>query len=402
MARPTLPVSPAPALLVAGLVLAVLHTPVWLRVVHPVALPQPAVAAVGALFASGAASTLGAFAGRVVALPLPRLAVTAGWTWLGLVFFAFAAVVVTEPVRWFGGDEATRWLALALAVGIPALGLAGAVLARWPAVTRVTVPIAGLPPALDGFTIAQISDVHVGHTSRALVRWIVDTVAAHDVDLVAITGDLVEGSVAEVGDDVALFADLRSRHGTYFVTGNHEYFAGVDAWLPFLARLGIRVLRNEAVTIGGEGAAFALLGVDDVFGRRLAAGHGEDLAAAVRSAEPGLVRVLLAHQPVTVDRAADQGVALQLSGHTHGGQIQPFGLLVRLVQPYLGGLVNHRGTWLYVHQGTGHWGPPLRLGTRGELAFVTLRRGRGDGTNVGGGGDLVSLISGTRRGGSPA
>jgi predicted MPP superfamily phosphohydrolase len=372
MARPTLPVPPAAALVVVTVVLAVLHAPLWLRVVAPAGLSAPVTAGVGALFAGGAASTFAAFAGRFVALPVPALAVTAGWTWLGLVFFGSAAVLATEPLRWLGGDDATRWLAQGLAVAIPAVGLTGLARARQPVVNRVEVPLAGLPAGLDGFTIAQVSDVHVGHTPRSLVQWIVDTVNAHDVDLVAITGDLVEGSVSEIGDDVALLRGLRSRRGAFFVTGNHEYYSGVAEWLPFLEGLGIRVLRNEAVTVGAPGAAFALLGVDDPFGR-LAEGHGEDLPRAVASAAPGLVRVLLAHQPVTIDRAVAQGVALQLSGHTHGGQIQPFGLLVRLVQPYLGGLVNHRGTWLYVHQGTGHWGPPLRVGTRGELALITLR-----------------------------
>jgi predicted MPP superfamily phosphohydrolase len=374
MSRPTLPVPPAVALAVVAVVLAALHAPLWLRVVAPAGLPEPATAGAAAMFTTGAAATFGAFARRFVALPVPATAVTVGWAWLGLVFFGSAAVVATEPVRWLGGEDATRWLAQGLAVAIPTVGLAGFARARTPTVTRVEVPLAGLPAALDGFTLAQISDVHVGHTPRALVQWIVDTVNRHEVDLVAVTGDLVEGTVSEIGADVAVLRGLRSRHGTFLVTGNHEYFAGVGAWLPFLEGLGIRVLRNEAVTIGAPGAAFALLGVDDRFGR-LVPGHGEDLPRAAAAAAPGLLRVLLAHQPVTVDRAADHGVALQLSGHTHGGQIQPFGLLVRLVQPYLGGLVNHRGTWLYVHQGTGHWGPPLRVGTRGELALITLRTG---------------------------
>lgn len=368
--RPRFP-APLPLVLsVVGLVSTTLFVTVWLRVVRGAGLPQWAEAAGAVALAVGFLATGAAFVGRFLRWPVPGVVTTAGWTSLGLVFLAFAAVVVTEPLRWlFPGDPL---VARGLLVGVPLLGLFGAATARHPRVVHVDVPVRGLDPALDGFTVAQLSDVHVGHTSRAFVQWVVEVVNAQDVDLVAITGDLVEGTVDEVGDDAAPLGGLRSRHGTYFVTGNHEYFAGVERWLAALRALGMRVLRNEAVTITHRGASFALLGVDDVFGR-LAPGHGFDLASALAGAAPGLPRVLLSHQPVTVDAAADAGVEVQLSGHTHGGQLFPFHFLVRLQQPYLAGLVDHRGTQLYVHAGTGHWGPPLRVGARGEIAILHLR-----------------------------
>jgi predicted MPP superfamily phosphohydrolase len=179
--------------------------------------------------------------------------------------------------------------------------------------------------------------------------------------------------VAELRDAIAPIAGLRARHGVYFVTGNHEYYSGVDAWLAELTRLGVRVLRNERVEIGGGDASFDLAGIDDWSSRGMAPGHGPDLPRALDGRDPARELVLLAHQPRAVHEAAARGVGLQLSGHTHGGQIWPWGFAVRLQQPYVLGLSREGRTHIYVSPGTGYWGPPMRLGTRGEITRVILR-----------------------------
>jgi uncharacterized protein len=193
-------------------------------------------------------------------------------------------------------------------------------------------------------------------------------------DVVAITGDLVDGTVDELRDAVAPLGSLKAKYGVFFVTGNHEYFSGARAWVEELSRIGIRVLRNERVSIGEVGAAFDLAGVDDRSARRFSDdGHGEDLAKALSGRDEARAVVLLAHQPRTVLDAAAFGVDLQLSGHTHGGQIWPFGALVRLQQQFLAGLARHRDTLIYVSRGTGYWGPPMRLFAPAEITQIVLR-----------------------------
>ena len=185
----------------------------------------------------------------------------------------------------------------------------------------MSVPIAGLAPELAGFRVVQISDVHVGHTSRAFLESVVDAVNALEPDLVAITGDLVEGTVDEIGPDLRGLMRLRAKHGVFFVTGNHEYYGDGVRWAEHLPSLGLRVLRNERVRVVHGGAPLDVVGVDDPFGK-MAPGHGTDLDAALAGRDLAVPTLLLAHQPVTVVDAARHGVTLQLSGHTHGGQLR--------------------------------------------------------------------------------
>ncbi len=225
--------------------------------------------------------------------------------------------------------------------------------------------------------MVQLTDVHVGPTiGHAFIDDIVRRTNALQPDLIAITGDLVDGSVEQLRDAVAPLARLRARHGVYFVTGNHEYFSGAAPWLNELGRLGIRVLRNERVSIGEGEASFDLGGIDD----HSAARHGGlEPAAAVSQAlsgrDPKRELVLLAHQPRSLLEAARFGVGLQLSGHTHGGQIWPFKYLVRLQQPFVEGLHRSGDAQIYVSRGTGYWGPPMRLGAPAEITHVTLESG---------------------------
>ena len=271
------------------------------------------------------------------------------------------------------------WLAPASALAVPLLAglftLWGYVNARRVArVVRVDVPITGLPQALHGFSIAQISDVHVGPTiKRGYLQAIVERVNALQADMVAVTGDLVDGSVQHLAVHVAPLAALQSRHGTFFVTGNHEYYSGAQAWVDELRRLGLRVLMNEHVLLQHGDAALALAGVADYSAHNFDATHRSDPHAAIAGApEEARVRVLLAHQPRSAPTAAAAGFHLQISGHTHGGQSLPWKWFVRLQQPFTAGLNRWQDLWVYTSRGTGYWGPPKRLGAPSEITHLRL------------------------------
>ena len=263
---------------------------------------------------------------------------------------------------------AVPWIALALTL----IGLVNA--RRIAAVVSVDVPIAGLPAALHGFTIAQISDVHVGPTiKRRTIDRVVAAVNGIGADMVAVTGDLVDGSVTQLAAHVAPLAGLVSRHGTYFVTGNHEYYSGAAAWIVELRRLGLHVLLNEHVVLHQGGASIVIAGVTDFGAHHYGEHYRSDPQAALAGAPPGAsVRVLLAHQPRSAEAAAAAGFDLQLSGHTHGGQFLPWNFLVRLQQPFTAGLHRLRQLWIYTSRGTGYWGPPKRLGAPSEITRLRL------------------------------
>jgi len=238
---------------------------------------------------------------------------------------------------------------------------------------RVDVPIAGLPAALEGFTIAQVSDVHVGPTiKRPYVEAIVATVNRLDVDLVAVTGDLVDGSVRELAEHVAPLAGLRAKEGVFFVTGNHEYYSGAAAWVSELRRLGLTVLLNEHTVVRRGDARLVVAGVTDFSAAHFDRAAASDPMAALAGSPAGAVRLLLAHQPRSAAAAEAAGFDLQLSGHTHGGQFLPWNFLVRLQQPFTAGLHRWRGMWVYTSRGTGYWGPPKRFGAPSEITLLRL------------------------------
>src|SRR5581483_3465973 len=241
-------------------------------------------------------------------------------------------------------------------------------------VVEVELPIAGLPQALSGFSIVQISDIHVGSTIKnGYIRAVVGRVNALKPDLIVITGDLVDGSVERLAPHVAPLGELSARHGVYCVTGNHEYYSGVEAWIAELRRLGLRVLLNQSEVVEHQGARLLVGGVTDYSGHHFGEAHRSDPRAALAGAPSDVaLKLLLAHQPRSAMAAAEAGFDVQLSGHTHGGQFLPWNFFVRFQQPFTAGLNRLRNLWVYTSRGTGYWGPPLRFGAPSEITRLRL------------------------------
>jgi predicted MPP superfamily phosphohydrolase len=333
---------------------------------------------IGALIVLGTGAVLQPGMERFLRPPWLRIVSFPFLIWMGVFWLSFVGLGFSDVVLGLmgasGGQDAAA--ARAAAVGGLVLALAGLALRsglQLPAVRRVEIALARWPHALDGFRIVQISDIHIGPLlGRGFAERLTARVNALAPDLVAVTGDLVDGSVEALRDEVEPFAALAAEHGVYFVTGNHDVYSGGEPWVERVRELGLRVLRNERVTIGGAGG-FDLAGVDDHRGDWVR-GSTEDLDAALAGRDPSCPLILLAHDPGTFRRAAKLGVDLQLSGHTHGGQIWPFNYLVRLAVPYVAGLHRVGKSQLYVSRGSGFWGPPMRLLAPAEITEIVLRR----------------------------
>ncbi|MFB7946885.1 metallophosphoesterase [Kitasatospora phosalacinea] len=255
--------------------------------------------------------------------------------------------------------------AAAVAVGVVGNGAYGVL--RGPRLKHVTVPLAKLPRAAHGYRIAVVSDIHLGPIlGRSHTRRIVDTINAVQPDLITVVGDLVDGTVPELGPAARPLADLRAKDGAYFVTGNHEYFSGAAPWVEFVRELGVHPLENDRVEL----ARFDLAGVNDIAGT--AHGQGPDYAKALGDRDRSRAAVLMAHQPVTIHDSVHHGVDLQLSGHTHGGQLWPGNYVAELANPTVAGLERYGDTQLYVTRGAGAWGPPVRVGAPSDITVVTL------------------------------
>jgi predicted MPP superfamily phosphohydrolase len=337
----------------------------------------------------------------MVSLRFARPPVNAALTWLGLLCMGLFSslfsltvlreflVLATSLLHWasvlpepaIALETFSAVLIAPVSVLMTMVGLRNA--RRTADVVEVEVPIANLPAALEGFSIAQISDIHIGPTikTRYLER-IVRRVNDLGADLVAITGDLVDGSVKSLAGHVAPLAELKSSYGTFFVTGNHEYYSGAQAWIEKLGTLGVRVLMNEHVVIDHPGQAadsaqarLVVAGVTDFSAHHFDSNHRSDPAAAMANApEDTEFRLLLAHQPRSAVAAQRAGFDLQLSGHTHGGQFWPWGHFVRLQQPFVHGLHRLHNLWVYTSRGTGYWGPPKRLRAASEITHLRLVR----------------------------
>lgn len=342
----------------------------------------------GALLALSAALVpMSFYARRIRRQPLSDRLATAGFLFMGWFSSMFVLTLLREVVLlldtfvghgWTGlarmSAELAGDMAWAVFTGAALFTLVGWVNARRTAqVVKVDVPIAGLPKALQGFTIAQISDIHVGPTiKQAYLQPIVQKVNQLKADMVAITGDLVDGSVHDLAPHVSPLAELDSRHGTYFVTGNHEYYSGAHGWIDELRRLGLRVLLNEHVVVQHDVTSVVIAGVTDYTAHHFDPSHRSDPHAAVRGAPADAVKLLLAHQPRSAQAAEEAGFHLQLSGHTHGGQFWPWRLAVPLQQPFVAGLKRLKRMWIYTSRGTGFWGPPKRLCAPSEITLLRL------------------------------
>ncbi len=245
-----------------------------------------------------------------------------------------------------------------------------------PDVETVSIPIPNLPERLEGFRIVQISDIHVNPTMRkGFVKDVVDQVNNLNPEMVVLTGDLADGPVSILKNEVASLKDLSAPCGLYFVTGNHEYYAGAKAWVEEVGRLGFHVLLNEHQIIKYNSESILLAGVTDFNAGVFYSNHTSDVWKALSGAPDSRVKILLAHQPRNIFAAAKADFDLQISGHTHGGQFFPWQYFVHLQQPYVAGLHKHENTWIYVNRGTGYWGPPLRLGSPSETTLIKLTPG---------------------------
>jgi predicted MPP superfamily phosphohydrolase len=373
--------------IISGLTIGT-HYYLWARLIRDPMWPQPwrqvATATLIVLALSIPASMMAwRTLPRTLAIPMSWV----GYVWMGSMFLLLVVLWGGEIARlsWVkyaslasvdGGRR--EFLAQVLAGGAGTFGLALSGWGVWSAVRPVAVkPVSirlkKLPESLSGLRLVQLSDMHVGLTiGRDFVEDVVRKVNALQPDLVAITGDLIDGSVEDLGAAIAPLGGIRSKLGTYFVTGNHEYYSGADSWLEFLRDLGIRVLRNEHVELSKNGETFHVAGVDDWTAHRFGNGHGADMARAMLGRDTSKPVVLLAHQPIQFDEARAHGVDLQISGHTHGGQIFPFGFLTRLAQPFLSGLHRRGESQIYVSSGTGYWGPPMRIAAPAEITLIEL------------------------------
>ncbi|MGW7103461.1 metallophosphoesterase [Streptomyces sp. NPDC054838] len=399
------------------LLLALVHRWLWARLVRDTTRPGGPVRRAGTVlaFALPVLAVAALVAGHAGApFWLQRAVAWPGFMWLAVLLYLTLAMLVAEPVRriWLRRSAAresapapvpapvpaappaaepaeapepavasaaasadlTRRRFVARTVGgaaaAAALGTVGAGtygVLRGPRVKRVQVPLAKLPRAAHGFRIAVVSDIHLGPIlGRAHTTRIVETVNRTQPDLIAIVGDLVDGSVHDLGPAAEPLRGLRARHGSFFVTGNHEYFSGAQQWVDHVRELGIQPLENARRAL----PYFDLAGVNDVQGE--SEGHGPDFRAALGDRDRSRTAVLLAHQPVVIHDAVRHGVDLQLSGHTHGGQLWPGNYIAELANPTVAGLERYGDTQLYVSRGAGAWGPPVRVGAPSDITVVEL------------------------------
>lgn len=378
-------------------VLGTAHYYLWRRLVRDAVLPRRAHLILSSLLVALLVSQPAMFLlGRDTPRDLIAPIAFTAFIWMGMLSTYFVLLSATdlttkvfqcaswvkrrfEPRTSTGLRDPQRRLALGrlMAGGVALSGTAVGGMAIAQALggfrlEKLEITLEKLPPAFDGFRIVQMTDIHVGPTiGKNFVERIVATANQQDADVIAITGDLVDGSVANLSRDTAPLGELRARYGTFFVTGNHEYYSGADDWIEELARLGIPTLRNDAERIERKGASFLLAGVTDH--RAGSYGDPPDLVRALRHRRADEEVVLLAHQPREITRARQQDVGLQLSGHTHGGQFWPWNWVIHLIEPVVRGWARFGRTQIYVNSGTGYWGPPMRSGTEAEITVVTLR-----------------------------
>jgi predicted MPP superfamily phosphohydrolase len=376
----------------------VLHALIGWRVAPDLALADDAlgIALWIVLALSATLMPMGLVARRITKPPLSNVL-----TWMGLLCMGLfssllvltvlreVVLVVAQGFDWVWPEVISlELLRTDTAEALPVVALLVTLLGFWNArrtatVVNIDVPILNLPEALQGFTVAQISDIHVGPTIKTkYLQRIVTKVNGLNANLIAITGDLVDGSVKDLGHHIAPLSQLTSTHGTFFVTGNHEYYSGAQSWIDALRALGVQVLMNEHVVVhhsiddqDPETALMVVAGVTDFSAHHFDEAHRSDPHKAMANApDHAVFKLLLAHQPRSAQGAADAGFHLQLSGHTHGGQFWPWNHFVPLQQPFTAGLHKLQELWVYTSRGTGYWGPPKRFGAPSEITHLRLVR----------------------------
>jgi uncharacterized protein len=373
--------------------LSLFHWFVWWRVVKPSMAPGPRRRAVAVLLIVGDAFMV---ATLLATTRLPRewsaLYSWPGYIWFGLFYYLIIAVLVLEiprfALRWWirkdprqeDGPGISRRTFVARSVGavagltsLGAVGYGMPVALGDPELKNVRIRLPRLDSRASGCRIALISDLHLGALlGRSFTERVVDLVNSTRPDLVAIAGDLVDGRVEHLAEAAEPLRDLRSTHGTYFVTGNHEYYYRYEEWVEHVRTLGITTLLNERTTIDHNGGLFELAGLIDANSTVEGIQPGPDLPKTLDGWDRDRALVMLAHQPAPIDEVAAEGVDLQLSGHTHGGQIAPFNFLVKALEGSVAGLSRHGDTQLYITRGAGFWGPPVRVGAPPDITVIEL------------------------------
>jgi predicted MPP superfamily phosphohydrolase len=294
-----------------------------------------------------------------------------GSVWLGVIAIALAFLLLeTLLSRLFPGSRHDLVIAALVIISMVS-GFSIFNGQRDPLVRRIQVPVRNLPAGLAGFTIVHLSDLHLGNlTSLGRLKWIVSRVNSLNPDLICITGDILDNDICRGEDYCQLLLGLKAKHGVVAVTGNHEFYAGLGLFIDLARKSNWRVLRNQSWVLDGR---LAIIGLDDDAGKQFKY-SGPDLSAALDSVVPGVPGILLYHRPEGFAKAAQRGIDLQLSGHTHAGQIPPMDLLVWLIYKYPTGLHRLGSSHIYTSAGTGTWGPPMRFLSRSEIVQLTLVR----------------------------
>lgn len=371
-----------------------IHYYLWLRMVHDTGMPSPwREISTGLLVLLGISIPITLFISRMIPFEVSRFITWLPYTWLAVMMLLFISFLAADSIKLLAVgikklsssqslpmDHSRRNALGQLIAGTTVLAVTGVAsagvikAARKAVVKTVHIPLSHFPKAMDGLKIVQISDLHIGITVGK--QWLTDLVNRINTlnpDIVAITGDLTDGDPQKLYKEIEPLKHLETTYGTFFVTGNHEYYSDATRWIEEIRKLGINVLRNQSVAITKGEEQFFLAGVDDYNAANLQRGHGQNVSNAIAAVPDNAAVVMLAHQPRSVFDAADVGVDLVLAGHTHGGQIWPFTYLVGLQQPYNKGLYAHnQDTQIYVNQGTFMWGPPMRVGTECEITEIIL------------------------------
>jgi predicted MPP superfamily phosphohydrolase len=320
-----------------------------------------------------------------------------GYSWLGVMSYLFCLTLIRDGGLVFAAlfsrlkrllikkrgllspsVERRQFLYRSSSTAITVLSLSLGATGAWcalqrPRVIRIPIHLPVHLAGLNGLTLAQFTDLHVGPTvGYAYVKQVCDIIGALCPDMIVFTGDLIDGHPDHLQGDIAPLKDLNAPLGNFFITGNHEYYSGVEPWLDQVVKLGFLPLLNEHRVIDYHQTQLTLAGVTDSHSRQIFPKHQWSPERAIRNAPENSYKLLLAHQPSDVYAAAQAGFDYQISGHTHGGQYYPFGYAVNLLHPFVKGLYKYKNTFVYVNQGTGYWGPPMRIGTFPEITLFTF------------------------------